>query len=836
VNGKTPLVLPVDTFRKPLVYTQDIWDSKTIVPKQDPLPLEKRKLPNDGRVYPYLTIGDFLEDTIICNEHPLNSSLFYDGRKDEKNKERYSYLLPVKEFFFQCFKTEELDKLLEITESSVNDSKTVKVTLRIPITNKRKERKLITYERLYTELHSENSGNDDGLVLVKNFALHLMPFLKMEDNEADYRIIVADLVTTDDFQLSVANNGEKFKSEATRVRNEDADGKAISSGHSVYAAKTFLFNKQFTHIYFGVKNDAVAADSKLITNVIVPKFKGSQFEGKNFKFAVDFGTSNTHIEYSVDDGNIRPFSISKVEGLIVPLNEGYGRLYTNVMKADFLPEEIGKEYKFPTRTVLSEKCKLNWNLSVIAMAETNIPLAYQSIPLPRYNRAYPDLKWARDTETKSRIRSYIENIMILLRNKVLLNGGDLSATKIAWFFPSSMSNQRVSEIGNSWISLYKRYFGGSDTNVIRMSESVVPYLFYKKENSATTDVVSIDIGGGTSDIFFAQNGEEKYLTSIRFAANSIFDCIKKSSNSPFIKKYKAEFYKMLEGNGMTDIKNLIDGMVEEEDKVEEKANYKVSTSDVVMLLFSLSSNKDVIANNLVDKFDYSAKLFADSRLKILFLLFYTALIYHVAKIVKIKGLKEPRHLTFSGTGSKVLNILTDPRDKSTLEKFTMLIFEKVLGRKYQEDGLDIIINVKNPKEVTCKGALLDMQPMDANEIEDMKYGLLGTVEPRSIKDMKYEDIKDDILDGVAKEIKNFTTLFYNLNREFSFNKKFGTVKTEGLDSLNRYFERDIKKYVIDGIGEEKSPKDELEESLFFYPIKGILGAIAGDKSMLDRDE
>lgn len=71
IDGKKPLVLPVDTFRKPLIYTQDPWDNKTRVPIHDNAPLNKRKLPDDGRTYPYLTMGDFLEDTIICNPYPF---------------------------------------------------------------------------------------------------------------------------------------------------------------------------------------------------------------------------------------------------------------------------------------------------------------------------------------------------------------------------------------------------------------------------------------------------------------------------------------------------------------------------------------------------------------------------------------------------------------------------------------------------------------------------------------------------------------------------------------------------------------------------------------------
>jgi hypothetical protein len=129
-----------------------------------------------------------------------------------------------------------------------------------------------------------------------------------------------------------------------------------------------------------------------------------------------------------------------------------------------------------------------------------------------------------------------------------------------------------------------------------------------------------------------------------------------------------------------------------------------------------------------------------------------------------------------------------------------------------------------------------MQSIDVSDIEEMKLAMLGVDKDQFISpSMKYGAIQDDVLEGVAREIKNFTTLFYKLNEVFSFNKNFGTIKTDGLISLKRCFERDIKKYVKDRIN-DKSPQDEVEETLFFYPISGILSAIASDKSMLSFDE
>lgn len=158
-------------------------------------------------------------------------------------------------------------------------------------------------------------------------------------------------------------------------------------------------------------------------NIIIPEFQG-KVGARSFEFAIDFGTSNTHIEYRMDGGKIEPFTIKKNESLIQPMNIGYGKDPDDVIMADFMPSVIGEYFKFPTRTVLSEKAGLDWiGTEVVPMAETNLPFVFETMDLPPYNKSHVDLKWAAEVESQNRICSYFENLMMLMRNKVLMNGG-----------------------------------------------------------------------------------------------------------------------------------------------------------------------------------------------------------------------------------------------------------------------------------------------------------------------------------------------------------------------------------------------------------------------------
>ncbi len=77
--------------------------------------------------------------------------------------------------------------------------------------------------------------------------------------------------------------------------------------------------------------------------------------------------------------------------------------------------------------------------------------------------------------------------------------------------------------------------------------------------------------------------------------------------------------------------------------------------------------------------DFNYILQEDEDFKIVFILFYTSIIYHIAKIIKEKGLAVPRHITFSGNGSKLIKVVST--DSKLLAKYTKLIFEKSDRRK-----------------------------------------------------------------------------------------------------------------------------------------------------------
>lgn len=135
-----------------------------------------------------------MEDTLICNSYPLNVDCFYNGGDKQCGEDGgFSYLLPIKKAYFLYFTIEDLKKHFRMERLEVVSDKVVKVTLDIPVKAENGQVNFITYERFYYENLAGNSDESSGRIIVKDFALHIFPFLKVKQNVmADYRVNVMD--------------------------------------------------------------------------------------------------------------------------------------------------------------------------------------------------------------------------------------------------------------------------------------------------------------------------------------------------------------------------------------------------------------------------------------------------------------------------------------------------------------------------------------------------------------------------------------------------------------------------------------------------------------------
>lgn len=814
ITGNLPLVLPCDPFHYNWQYTTAIWQNTIQVPIYPNPDINNRTLPVDGSKYPYLTMTDFLEDTIIQCESQICSNDFFDGNLTNNTGDDIGFLLPIKRKYFDFFTTDDLKENLKITcDNAPGGGYSVKVKLDIPTSAGK-----ISFSRTYISGET-NLSEKNGVITSKVFTMLYSPKTQfIQTATPDY---VISLLSKDwNANLICVNNNTDLTPVLKCNRNEDAIGTRIAVNTPIMP--TLAINHNF---------DFIQLTSSDGNGIAVPKWQGIA-GGATFEFAVDFGTTNTHIEY-------RKSGMPSSEPLNIPGNAMQIGAFNDFVNTDyfkipilqnFMPKTIGEmnDIKFPMKTALAYKTATNWNTPTAPYVTGNMPFYYGSVSVPEYCSVETNLKWSTDITIIPKIKCYLGSLMHIMRNKVVMEGGNLTATKVKWFYPTSMPAATVANIANIWLTLYRQHFGDNTGNLEMLPESIAPYSYYRDQFGAGVDVLTIDIGGGTSDAYIIDsNGNPAFITSFRFAANSLLgDGFAKGglAVNGYVTKFRPIINSILQANGLEIIKRNLDNL----------ASYN-NSSDFLSMLFSLKELPEVKNAKCAATLDFISMMQQSDGVKTLVLIFYSAIIYHLAKFIKAKkeagaNIKEPACLAFSGNGSKLLQILgvNTQIGKDTLCEYTKAIFEKVNGHDYCHRKLELIIDPDCPKEATCKGALLSVATPDAVSITKMKDVLLGIDSSTMADKREYDSLNQSDFDGLKATINDFTNIFFQLAKEQDIKNRFGTISITDLQKHRDLFDSDIELHTTNalifmGLKNSATP---IEDTLFFYPITVILTELA----------
>ena len=869
-EGLKPLVLPNEKFTNRLQYTTDYWDANLKAPHVDTKDLSERKLPFVGDQYPYLTISDLLEPYLIRTVYPLQKSAYFDGNLSAEKSFTKGFLLPLKKEFFDYFDTNFLTGHTAngqpVFEMRLGAGGGVTVTLRIPV-----KKGSVSFQRIYypssNDLSIEKADieNNKGIIVENQFSLTTFPFYRLpKEYNHVYRIALMDrdvlpLTKSRKYSLKFFKNHSAEtagpgESKETKVKAEKTRSKKSADGLSSHF---YVLEDGFDYM---VLNDGAGHQG-----VVLPLFKEIEPGTEKFTFAVDFGTTNTHVEYRKNDLDPQPFEITdedlqmaslhdpKVEETDISLSGTGATALILTLPHEFLPLKVGKklQHSFPTRTAIHYNDATDFASSTYALADLNLSFTYEKELIPKNIKFDTNLKWSdfkANTKELKKVDAYFENLMLLIRNKVILNGGDPHQTDLVWFYPSSMLPFKIGMMEFKWENLFNRYVTDR-RSPMKLSESIAPFYYFKNRLGVTATerpVVSIDIGGGTSDMVVYTKNRPEVLTSMRFAANTIFGDGYNSNPAlnGFVKKYTEKF------------KDL--GIVSYYLPKLQRSD------DIAGFFFSLENNRDLQKRNIDASF--AKELRQDADFRIVFLIFYSAIIYHLAKLMKAKGLEMPAYITFSGTGSKVIDF-ADPRPKlKGLSKLTEAIFSEIYHAESEQtdheqqandsqatEEQDILaasadalaankavhpmsgfIDLKqyeNPKEITCKGGLMIDEEID---IDDIKSVLLGDVDNTLLEDnpLGYSNITNDLINNILSEYKNFVEMFFKLHKDLNFSKEFG-ANPSTINLAKTILTSKAKEYLLLGI--EQQQKEliddqaiEISESLFFYPLVGGLNKLAYD--------
>ncbi len=814
-EGTLPLVLrnnfngSVDHY----IYIDKEWDSSTQVYVGD-TPIGKRKLPDTSIIYPFLTTGDFLQDTLIRLSGPVDDDHYFSGNIINKMaKSNNGYLLPLTEEFFKYFNASDVTKQVngrnmlemeELTDGSVN------VTLRIPL-----KKRHIELTRNYYPIDDPSWQFDEkrgtGRIITKVvFSTAIFPFVRTNYKD-DYTVQLFSMIEGGSASLSFFKDGMSV------------DGLKTSFKHRTQGTyNTMYYDLEGA---FDIVKAEVTNPSGTFSGYIVPLWKPYVASSKELIFAVDFGTTNSHVEWSErgQDAHSLEFSHCERQVLIASLLKRGTLLFADqLQRVEFLPSDIDNVYGFPLRSALARNEISTGGHKLFG--DINIPFLYERQYFDGYDIT-TNLKWMGDITLS---REFLRELVLLIKAKVLLENGDLNRTSIVYFFPVSMGGSDRRKLDDTWNELYHTYFGEDTSHLHAYPESIAPAYFYKGDDVSGGSFVSIDIGGGTTDTVIYQptanrlDTEPVAISSFRFAGDAIFgDAFteRDADNNPLIRHYGEYFKRLISKNNDIGYLNSI-----LQDVLKRKRS-----QDVNAFLFSIENVEQLRELREVDRniYSYNTLLRNDAQRKLIFMYFYAAIIYYIAQSMKARNYEMPKQIYFSGTGSKILNILGS---KDQVIELTQLILERVFEKQYTEH-FSIKIEHKNPKQITSRGGInLETLRMDGNvdvnrltprNVNAMKYcySMLDD-KPLTIKSVYEIETRDKLIEQVSKFNDFFIALCDNVIKdEFGIDNKVFKIFCNVIgDDMGNYLTAGIGNYL-----KGRYQNDEVIEDVpFFYPIIGII--------------
>ncbi len=805
-NDQLPLVLPdkPGTLYSTLTYTTAPWDGTIMPPRHEAKAPNLRTLPGDGTLYPYLSIDDFLEDTLIVNQRPATAA-FPLSRMAETDSH---ILLPIKAAYFEYFTPDDLERHLHVEHTRIGTLSRYTVTLDIPIRGRGTVR-TVRFTRDYA-LTGDNDRYGD--VLLTEFIVGLTPFAQLPEGAADYRVFVCPIEPTDapvTATFHTADGREVVPSAQLAPNTRDA-------------ARHRLTDEMFQPRYYRLDHpfDYLNVACGEVHGVLLPKFPATQ-DAPAFHFAIDFGTTNTHIEGATHRNACLPQDQLLAATRIVFAQQNLPTElpdFERILLNDLYPQPTADghfRHPFPRRTVLAHRRTIDWSPATVRhpLLDGQLPFVHGERNNLAYNRLCTNLKWDRTAENEAQMRLYVSNLLYLLRNKVAEAGGNLADTRITWFYPSSMPTNRINLLRRVWGELYTQYFGGAPHQVTAIAEALAPFSYFVKEHAASQGLCTIDIGGGTTDVVYAREGRPERFTSMRFATGSLWGEGGNTSlrQNGFVRAFDALISEQLATEGDLAALNL---------------SVRESGSSVDLLNFWMT-----LAESTAHRVDFTAILDRNEAFKPVFLTFYASLIFHVARWVKLSGLDVPRHIGFSGNGSRIVNALADVRySRDALNALTRAIFDHVWDEPEAAARLEVIFE-DHPKEITCRGPLLNPElyerGIDFNALKSAVWG------GRDLTDIpagtRRADLTPTVRRAVEAEVSDFVHMLRTIDDRLNFRDLFGLPlrMTDYLDVLLR----DVAKYIDDGIrlryGTANDPdEEEVTDTLFFFPITAILHDLA----------
>jgi len=381
-------------------------------------------------------------------------------------------------------------------------------------------------------------------------------------------------------------------------------------------------------------------------------------------------------------------------------------------------------------------------------------------------------------------------------------------------YPQAMSPSQRSNIEEAWKQVQEELgFGDTITKKNFIVESWAPYARLRSKGIGINDIcVNIDIGGGSTDVFYInpqQKGANCFTYSVNYAANDLWGVGNDSANK----------------NDKTN--GFIDVCLKKEEATVVKTNIETyqtvanDASDVISYLFATYPN--------------FGRSISSHPVHSIVIIHFASIVYYLSLILKSEDLECPKILSFTGMGSKYLDMIAGFNNKESIKNLINTVFElNGLDHKIEEIERD-----PNPKEVTAEGAVLTEDTV--NKALSPQGGTVYGIEDEEDEVLKGKDIKNgDLKKRAVNQVMKFLDILFD--EKFidavkqcgrDFNPEW--LKEAGLDTADSKC-KEMLEASFQLVENTIRDNDKINDALFFWPLKDTLYRAAVALSKVNINE
>lgn len=246
--------------------------------------------------------------------------------------------------------------------------------------------------------------------------------------------------------------------------------------------------------------------------------------------------------------------------------------------------------------------------------------------------------------------------------------------------------------------------------------------------------------------------------------------------------------------------------------INDLPSEKSKVSEVTRALFALCDLEAISSLELGDLVSFNGWLQEHDEYHYIFYYYYAAIIYYISQMMVAAEYEyAPENVYFSGSGSKILHIITQGKNR-ILRNLTTEMFRH-FASDLESDEVGITME-KEPKKVTAYGALSNSKQKKkftdfakAAKCE-LRYFMIDGIDDNH--NLKYGEVIDH-MDECVESFKRFNNAFESFidkyADEFDIDQESVSKFLDSMKKKGEWSERRIKSSIRNGCGELEDEDD-----------------------------